>query len=195
MPSAKILIVDDEEQNRELIEIILSREGYSLLFAENGEEALVILEKQSIDILLLDLLMPKMDGLTTLKKMKKNHQKQPYIIVISALGDKINRTKVRELGANNYILKPFDIIDLKERIRIALKEETPSSSTHKITLSEKECRKLSITFLQKEHNNTIEDLNYLIKLLKQIEAGEYNEVEIQALKKKYIQTDPLPYYI
>ena len=191
--SAKLLIVDDEEHNRELIEVILYREGYTLFFANNGEEALKILQHKPIDILLLDLLMPKMDGMSTLKKIKNFNQKKPYIIVITALGDKKNQAKALELGANNYLLKPFDIIDLKQRIRVALNEEIPSSS--KTILSEKECRELSINFLKKEHNDTIDDLHHLITIITHIIEGKYSEEEIQNLKKKYLQLDPLSDYI
>ncbi len=182
-----ILIVDDEEHNRELIEIILHREDYKLFFSENGQEALEVLKKESIDLLLLDLLMPKMDGFETLAEIKNLDIKVPYIIVITALGDEINRNKALNLGAQSYLLKPFDIIDLKQSINKEMHPNIKSSDKQIAFLSNQEARAISIAFLQDSKNNLVEDLEYLMKVFYQTTRGEYNKEEILALKKKYIQ--------
>lgn len=118
--SKRILVVDDEESIREVIEIILSEYGHHVICAENGQEALEILkrEKDSIDILLSDIQMPVMNGVELLKKIKADDELNPYIIVISG-GINLN-IDFGENSLDNYIddfiTKPFDEVELIEII-------------------------------------------------------------------------------
>ncbi len=111
-----ILIVDDEVQNIELAKIILLKEGYQLYFADNGMDALDIIVNNPIDIVVLDLFMPKLDGFETLKKMRDTHIDIP-VIVVTAYTDDESHERAMRLGANDVMTKPYDIIELKQRVK------------------------------------------------------------------------------
>jgi len=123
-----ILIVDDEEQNLELAKIILLKEGYSLHFAQNGEEAIECINNNTIDVMVLDLFMPKMDGFETLAKIRSNNTILS-IIVVTAYTDEESHIRAIELGADDVMTKPYDIIELKQRVKKIL---TPQQIKEKL---------------------------------------------------------------
>ncbi|MDT0607095.1 response regulator transcription factor [Croceitalea rosinachiae] len=108
----KLLIVDDEAHIRMLIEQTLEDledEGVELLFAENGEEALNIIQKKKPNLVFLDVMMPKMNGMEVCQKVKKElHLDEVYIILLTAKGQEVDRQKGLDMGANKYMTKPFD---------------------------------------------------------------------------------------
>ncbi len=108
----KLLIVDDEAHIRMLIEQTLEDledDGVELLFAENGEEALELIKKEEPDLVFLDVMMPKMNGMEVCQKVKKVlHLDHVYIILLTAKGQEVDRQKGLEMGANKYMTKPFD---------------------------------------------------------------------------------------
>jgi len=115
-----ILLVDDERMNLKILETILRRGGYQFLEAESGEEALKLLERENVDLILLDLMMPGMDGFQTLEKIKQNPSTTFIpVIIASALKDSIDIEKGLELGANDYFTKPLS--DDDRRFRLPLK--------------------------------------------------------------------------
>lgn len=104
--STTILVVDDEEMMRNLLEKILSREGYNIITAENGIQALDILHNEKADIIITDMKMPEMNGFELLKHVKKEFP-QVGIIVMTAYGDTYSLKDALLLGADEYITKPF----------------------------------------------------------------------------------------
>ena len=104
----KILVVDDEDDVRLFLQDFLSERDLNVLSAATGEEALEIVERQQPDIVLLDLMMPGMDGIECLEKIKKMYP-NTNIIMITALNDEVRVARARKLGAHNYILKPFSL--------------------------------------------------------------------------------------
>ena len=104
--SVPILIVDDEEMMRNLLQKILKREGYKTLTAANGKEALQLMEKNEVDIVISDLKMPEFDGFALLKELKQTH---PHVgvIIMTAYGDTYTVKDALLLGADEYITKPF----------------------------------------------------------------------------------------
>ena len=108
----KILIVDDEAHIRMLIEQTLEDledEGVELLFAENGEEALQLIQNEEPDLVFLDVMMPKMNGMEVCQKVKKALKlSNVYIILLTAKGQEVDRQKGLEMGADKYMTKPFD---------------------------------------------------------------------------------------
>jgi len=108
----KILIVDDEAHIRMLIEQTLEDledEGVELLFAENGEEALRVIQNEEPDVVFLDVMMPKMNGMEVCQKVKKELKlSDVYIILLTAKGQEVDRQKGLEMGADKYMTKPFD---------------------------------------------------------------------------------------
>jgi len=117
-----VLLCDDELMNRKVAIKILTKEGFSIVEAENGEEALVILKATKIDIILMDLMMPVMDGYETMKIIKNDENISAIpLLVISSLSDKSAIIKALELGADDYLTKPFDITDFRFRVKNAIK--------------------------------------------------------------------------
>ncbi len=104
--SVSILVVDDEEMMRNLLEKILSREGYQIATAENGQAALEVLSGRRFDIVISDMKMPRMNGFDLLKAIKKDHPRTG-VIIMTAYGDTYTVKDALLLGADEYITKPF----------------------------------------------------------------------------------------
>ena len=123
----KILIVDDEPHIRMLIEQTLEEledEGVEFLTAENGEEALDVIQKENPQLVFLDVMMPKMNGMEVCRKVKKELMLDDvYIVLLTAKGQELDRLKGQEVGANLYMTKPFDpeVILAKAREVLQLK--------------------------------------------------------------------------
>lgn len=119
-----ILIVDDEEDIRHILDAFLDKEGYTSFSAASGREALEIVEKQNIDLIILDIMMPEMDGFEVLDHLRQN-KKTENIPVIMLTGVE-NKEKLKEAlnkGVTYYINKPFETVELSSKIRIALSGE------------------------------------------------------------------------
>ncbi len=104
--AVSILIVDDEEMMRSLLEKILGREGYKIKTAEDGVAALDVLRSEKIDIIISDMKMPRMNGFELLKIVKKEHP-QIGVIIMTAYGDTYTVKDALLLGADEYMTKPF----------------------------------------------------------------------------------------
>ncbi|MDG5787649.1 response regulator transcription factor [Evansella sp. AB-P1] len=121
---AKILVVDDEERIRRLIKMYLEREEYDVDDAENGEIALQMALDQDYDLIVLDLMMPGMDGIEVCEEIRK-HKATP-IIMLTAKGEEANRVQGFEAGTDDYIVKPFSPREVVLRVKALLRR---SSST------------------------------------------------------------------
>lgn len=119
MKKEKILIVDDEKEIRDLIDIYLKNEGYNTIKAENGLEALETLKKESADLIILDIMMPKLDGIETCMKIRET-QNIP-IIMLSAKGEDIDKIMGLTTGADDYLTKPFNPLELVARVKSQLR--------------------------------------------------------------------------
>jgi len=106
-----ILIVDDEEEIRDLLKIFFKTKGYKTLEAKSGEEAVQLAQSEDLAVVLLDINMPEMDGLTTLKKLKSINAKLG-VVMVTGIQDDEKVKKAIELGAYGYVLKPFDFLYL-----------------------------------------------------------------------------------
>ncbi|MGH7827050.1 MAG: response regulator transcription factor [Candidatus Binatia bacterium] len=113
-----ILIVEDHNSLCEMLSLYFIRLGYHVRTATDGERALEIIASEEIHLVLLDLMLPRLDGFTVLKQLRESAgQRTPYVIVVSAGASERDRNKVLELGANEYMPKPFHLARLIERIR------------------------------------------------------------------------------
>ncbi|TET64384.1 response regulator [Candidatus Aerophobetes bacterium] len=113
----KILIADDRSEVVELVKVTLEGEGYRTIDASDGREALEKIRKEKPDLILLDIVMPKMNGFEDLREVKKDPKtKEIPIIMLTAKGQKSDQEKGKELGATGYIIKPFSPSALLERI-------------------------------------------------------------------------------
>ena len=115
----KLLIVDDEKLIREVIEEYAKNEGYETTQAENGEIALNIILNENIDLVILDIMMPRLDGLAFLKEMKKI--KDIPVIILSARNEEYDKLMGFDLQADDYMTKPFSPKELMARIKAVLK--------------------------------------------------------------------------
>ncbi len=121
--NAAILIVDDNEMNRDVLARRIKRIGAEVTMCENGEEALAILEDSHFDLVLLDLMMPGMSGYEVLEHIKDNPKTRDLpVIMISAVDDLESVVRCIELGAADYLFKPFNPVLLKARINAILRQ-------------------------------------------------------------------------
>lgn len=120
--SKNILVVDDDKDIRELVEAYLKAEGYIVDKASDGEEALSLIEEKAYDLVILDIMMPKIDGIETLIRIRKKH-KMP-VIFLTAKNDEIDIVKGLTLGADDYIAKPFSSMELIVRVKAQLRRYT-----------------------------------------------------------------------
>lgn len=115
----KILIVDDEKEIRDLIEIYLKSEGYETLKAADGVEALNILNKEEPDLIILDIMMPKMNGIDACLKIRE--ERQMPIIMLSAKSEDVDKILGLNMGADDYLTKPFNPLELIARVKSQLR--------------------------------------------------------------------------
>src|SRR4051812_35708943 len=121
MALSRILVVDDEESIREFFEIMLRREGYHVLTAVNGKNALELLKKSSVDLIISDIQMPEMSGLQFLQTVREADPEMIFIM-ITAFGSTETAVEAMKLGAFDYLQKPFKIDEVKIIIREALEK-------------------------------------------------------------------------
>ena len=117
-----ILIVDDDKEIVELIDFYMKNNGYNTYKAFNGEEALEIFEKEQIDIIILDIMMPQLDGKEVLRKIRGKNNTP--IIFLSAKGEDIDKIDGLFLGADDYLAKPFNTLELVARVKALLRRST-----------------------------------------------------------------------
>lgn len=119
MKRETILLVDDEKEIVELLTIYLCNEGYRLLKAYDGMEALECLQKEEVDLIILDVMMPKMDGLAACMKIREE-RKMP-IIILSAKNTDMDKISYLSLGADDYVGKPFNPLEIVARVKSQLR--------------------------------------------------------------------------
>lgn len=125
-----ILVVDDEKDIREIIEIYLINEGFNIVLACDGIEALEKLKKEDIDLIILDIMMPKLDGIRTCIKIRE--EKKMPIIMLSAKSEDSDKILGLNIGADDYIIKPFNPLELVARVKSQLRRVTSFSESKEI---------------------------------------------------------------
>ncbi|WP_315066075.1 response regulator transcription factor [uncultured Clostridium sp.] len=117
-----ILVVDDEKDIREVIEIYLVNEGFEVITACDGLEALEKLENTNLDLIILDIMMPKLDGIRTCLKIRE--EKKMPIIMLSAKGEDSDKILGLNIGADDYVVKPFNPLELVARVKSQIRRNT-----------------------------------------------------------------------
>ncbi len=118
----RLLVIDDEESIFEVIEALLYREGYEFTYLTSGIEALTKIDDIQPDVILLDLMMPEIDGIETCQKIKSNERWRPIpIIMVTALSSKEDLARCLEAGADDFLSKPINSIELRARVRSMLR--------------------------------------------------------------------------
>ena len=119
---ANILVCDDDKEIVEAIDIYLSQEGYHVLKAYDGEEALKVLKNEKVDLLVIDVMMPRLDGIrATLKIREENNMP---IIILSAKSEDADKILGLNVGADDYVTKPFNPLELVARVKSQLRRYT-----------------------------------------------------------------------
>jgi len=137
-----VLIVDDEKEISDLIEIYLKNEGYNVLKASNGIEAIKILEENEVHLIILDIMMPKMDGIQTCMKIRE--ERNMPIIMLSAKSQDMDKIIGLSTGADDYVTKPFNPLELMARVKSQLRRYTRLNTPNQKKKDEIEIGNISI---------------------------------------------------
>jgi DNA-binding response OmpR family regulator len=127
MSAGKILIVDDDLNICELLRLYIEREDYSVVIANDGEQAVELFNREQPDLVLLDIMLPKIDGWQVCKEIRKNSNKP--IIMLTAKGELFDKILGLELGADDYIIKPFEAKEVIARIHAVLRRTNSGKET------------------------------------------------------------------
>ncbi|MDO5040522.1 MAG: response regulator transcription factor [Peptoniphilus sp.] len=174
----KILVVDDEKSIAEIIEYNLKREGYEVTLAHDGQEALDIFKDKNFDLIILDIMMPKLDGFSVLKEVRKSSGVP--VIMLTAKQEEVDKILGLELGADDYVVKPFSMRELIARIKAILRRNGLESEGVKSNILEVgdlkiDMDKYEIKKKNKEINLTLREyelLKYLIERMGQVVSRE-----------------------
>ena len=133
----KILVIDDDEAVNELVKRNLELAGYNVISARDGISGFAAAKQEQPDLIILDVMMPDVDGYTVAKRIRENPAiKDTPIIMLTALGMLDNKVKGFDIGVDDYLVKPFEIEELKVRVRALLKrtDKIPESAATKEVL-------------------------------------------------------------
>ncbi|QGQ94866.1 DNA-binding response regulator [Paenibacillus psychroresistens] len=142
MANETLLLVDDEKEILDLLEIYLKNDGYQLLRAGNGIEALQLLQKNDVDLIILDIMMPQMDGIQACLKIRE--QKNMPIIMLSAKAQDMDKIMGLSSGADDYMSKPFNPLELLARVKSQLRRYTRLNVPRPVKTEEIEIDELTI---------------------------------------------------
>lgn len=123
-----ILLVEDEHAQREVLAYNLEAEGYRVSCAENGEEALLLVQEDLPDIIVLDWMMPNLSGIEVCRRLKIRPETRGIpIIMLSARSEEVDKVRGLETGADDYVVKPYSVVELMARVRSQLRRVRPST--------------------------------------------------------------------
>jgi two-component system phosphate regulon response regulator PhoB len=129
----RVLVVEDEPAQREVLAYNLEAEGFAVSRAENGEEALVLVDEVSPDVIVLDWMMPNLSGIEVCRRLKiKSETRSIPIIMLSARSEEVDRVRGLETGADDYVIKPYSVIELMARVRSQLRRVRPAASGERL---------------------------------------------------------------
>ena len=134
-----ILIVEDEKDLLTTLEYNFQKEGYKTTGVTSGKEAIEAVHNEKPDLLILDLMLPDISGLDVCKEIRnKSNNEDIFILMLTAKGEEVDRIVGFELGADDYLVKPFSLRELSLRVSSLLKRSRPHSSNEKVTIGELE---------------------------------------------------------
>ena len=155
MPDINILVVDDENEIADLVEIYLVSDGYTVHKASNAEEGLRIIEEEEIHLVLLDIMMPGMDGIQMCKKIRETSNVP--IIMLSAKGADLDKIMGLGVGADDYVTKPFNPLELTARVKSQLRRYTQLNPNNQASAAENsEIHIRGLTINRDNHKVTID---------------------------------------
>ncbi|RKT27820.1 two-component system phosphate regulon response regulator PhoB [Roseovarius halotolerans] len=165
-----VLLVEDEPAQREVLSYNLEADGFRVTTAENGEEALLLVDEEAPDLIVLDWMLPNVSGIEVCRQLKTRPDTRGVpILMLSARSEEVDRVRGLETGADDYVVKPYSVIELMARVRALLRRTRPSavgqrleyedimldSETHRVTRADKPLKlgptefRLLSTFMEK----------------------------------------------
>ncbi|WP_374431392.1 phosphate regulon transcriptional regulator PhoB [Tabrizicola sp.] len=125
----KVLLVEDEPAQRTVLAYNLEAEGFAVTQADNGEDAMVLVDEEEPDIIILDWMMPKVSGIEVCRRLKMRPETRGIpIIMLSARAEEVDRIRGLETGADDYVVKPYSVLELMARARAQLRRVRPSTA-------------------------------------------------------------------
>jgi len=169
MSKERILIVEDDKHISKLVKYNLEKSGFQCTAAITGEEALNILDKEPIDLIILDIMLPEMDGLQVCKQIKQDRKFSTVpIIMLTAKGEEVDRIVGFELGADDYVVKPFSPRELVLRVKAILKRKKAPETAKDILDAGKlivDITRHKVTVDKVEIELTLMEFNLLVTLM------------------------------
>lgn len=124
-----VLVVEDEPAQREVLGYNLEAEGFRVAKAENGEEALILVDEEQPDIIVLDWMLPNVSGIEVCRQLKtRSDTRNVPIIMLSARSEEVDRVRGLETGADDYVIKPYSVVELMARVRAQLRRTRPAAA-------------------------------------------------------------------
>ena len=129
----RVLVVEDEPAQREVLAYNLEAEGFAVSRAENGEEALMLVEEVAPDVIVLDWMMPTLSGIEVCRRLKiRSETRAIPVIMLSARSEEVDRVRGLETGADDYVIKPYSVIELMARVRTQLRRVRPAATGERL---------------------------------------------------------------
>jgi DNA-binding response OmpR family regulator len=134
MNGLRVLVAEDEERLRKIVRTYLQRDGYEVLEAKNGQEAIDLLDENAVDLVILDVMMPEVDGWSVLRQLRS--ESDLPVIMLTARGDEEDKLFGFELGAEDYMTKPFSPRELMARVRVVMKRREKRAAESFVKMGE-----------------------------------------------------------
>lgn len=132
-----VLVVEDEGAQREVLKYNLEAEGFQVVMAENGDEAMLLVAEEQPDLIVLDWMLPNVSGIEVCRRVKADPStRQIPIIMLSARSEEVDRVRGLEIGADDYVVKPYSVVELMARLRTQLRRTRPASMGERLSFSD-----------------------------------------------------------
>jgi len=132
-----VLVVEDEGAQREVLQYNLEAEGFAVVVADNGEDALMLVQEEQPDLMVLDWMLPKVSGIEVCRQVKADPATRSIpIIMLSARSEESDRVRGLETGADDYVVKPYSVVELMARLRTQLRRTRPASMGERLSFGD-----------------------------------------------------------
>lgn len=132
-----VLVVEDEGAQREVLKYNLEAEGFNVVMAENGDEAMLLVAEEQPDLIVLDWMLPNVSGIEVCRRVKADPStRQIPIIMLSARSEEVDRVRGLETGADDYVVKPYSVVELMARLRTQLRRTRPASMGERLSFAD-----------------------------------------------------------
>lgn len=190
----QLLIAEDDTDIIEILRLYLENEGFKIIPASNGEEALLLFDKEKIDLAIIDIMMPKMDGIELIKKIRRTSNIP--IMILSAKNMDSDKILGLSIGADDYLTKPFNPLEVVARVKSSLRRyfelnATKESEIKKIVIGELELDTLAFTLMKKETMISLTPTEYRILMLLMKTPGKiFTKMQIyESINGDYFSSD------